>query len=363
MNAKNNPAETGSRIKIIDLNIPDDQAPVKPSNSDNLIFFHNILVELPAEEYKIAMSAICQYCTDGTIPALTGLIKAVVLLAIDRIAAQQSAPRKRGGQIGNQNARKTDSTNDSENKKSNRNESKSNRNESKCTTGVPVDTPIPAPVASTAIPSSPVAVLPPNLNLNLNNNINFKYLNYLNCENESENERRIRIKNNLRRFGFTIADKTVSKIIEAVPDIMWLTQGYDFPSYLAQYVTDAYSSKGKTKLELQKLFISALNPVKWETPWKAYPNWLSEQMERILVDKEALIRKTPPQKTCPDCGENVRLEGLRCPNCGGFYEWSDTNKRHEFVHHLPLDFEGTWNRIMELRAKKQQEASNANPVQ
>jgi hypothetical protein len=354
-----NPAQTGLEKQKPDINISSVSPAVKSPLNENLMYFHSVFADLAPEEYKMAMSAICQYLADGTVPPLTGLLKVVVTLALDRIATQASAPRKRGGQRGNQNARKADSSDESESKKTNKNESKTNKIESSRTTVVPVATPTPTAVASTATPSSPVAVAPPNLNLNLNNNINFKYLNYLNCEHESENEKRNRIKNALKRFGFTLSDKSVNKVISSVPDPMWLVQGVDFPSYLAQYVTERYKGKGKTQLELQKLFLSALNAEKWETPWQAYPNWLSERMEAVLVDKEAMLRKIPPQKTCPDCGENAPLDGLRCPKCGGFYQWDETTHSHGFVHHLNLNFAGAFDRLLELRRKKQQEENHA----
>jgi hypothetical protein len=206
-------------------------------------------------------------------------------------------------------------------------------------------------------------VSPPNLNLKNKENLNNSYLNYLNCENESETARRNRIKNNLKRFGFILADKTVSKIIESVPDVMWLTQGYDFPTYLAQYVSDAYKNKGKSNLELQKLFISALNPEKWETPWTTYPNWLSQKMEAVLIDREALLRKTPPQKHCPDCGTNTPLDGLRCPKCGGFYKWDESTKCHEFIHHLNFSMSERLEQTIAEKERKKREAQNAGIVQ
>jgi hypothetical protein len=320
------------------------------------------------------MTAICQYLADGIAPTADGHLKVIITLAIALLDARNNAPRKRGGQRGNQNARKADSSDESESKKTNgiesetnKIESETNKIESSRTTVVPVAIPTPTAVASTATPSSPVAVAPPNLNLNLNNNINnninFKYLNYLNCVQETENEKRNRIKNNLRRFGFSLSDKTIAKLIASVPDEMWLVQGFDFPSYLAEYVTSAYKGRGKTPMELQKLFISSLNPQKWETPWKAYPTWLSEQMEQVLVDKMALIRKTPPQTHCPDCGEGAKLDGLRCPKCGGFYQWSDNNQRHEFVHHLDFNFNVAFDRLLELKRRREQEVSNGNTVQ
>jgi hypothetical protein len=403
MTEKENPAQTGSLIKIIDQTIPQNPLAVKSPESDNLIFFNSTLEHLPAEEYKTVMVAVCHYLANGVIPPLEGLLKSVFMLATARIREQQSAPRKRGGQRGNSNARRTKTETNSaiENEsETNKNESKTNQNESvqigKSAETVAIPAQIPAPEnavkppqaqsagKNTAIPEAspqtqssaqseakiPVAVpaenaaeiTPPNLNLKLNLNNNIKF-NYLNCENETKTERINRIKTNLKRFGFVLADKTVTKIIESVPDIMWLTQGCDFPTYLAEYVTNAYKNKGKTRIELQKLFLSALNREKWETPWVSYPNWLTEKMEQVLIDQKAILRKTPPQNYCPDCGQETKLVGLRCPVCGGFYEWDESTQSHGFIHHLDFDFNGALDRLVAIKRRKEQEASNANTVQ
>jgi hypothetical protein len=287
------------------------------------------------------------------------LIKAVVLLAIDRIAAQQSAPRKRGGQIGNQNAAKKHSSNEAEIEKTNKNEAETNKNETKQSTQVPISAPQPANVAPAPASSASATPAPANLNLNINNLNNINIIKFLESENESENEKRSRIKNSLKRYGFCLTDKTVNKIISSVPDTMWLIDGYDFPSYLAKSVSEKYRNKGKTTLDLQKIFLSALDRKDTWEAWDTYPNWLSEKMEQVLVDKKALLRKTPPRNYCPDCGENAKLDGLKCPQCGGFYEFDDATNTHTFVHHLNFDFMDTLMRYRQSKNRNEQGAVNA----
>jgi hypothetical protein len=111
----------------------------------------------------------------------------------------------------------------------------------------------------------------------------------------------------------------------------WLFfQKYDFLDFVVFWLKDHPNYSKKDAADMRNLFISA---VKWAEIRQKYPEWREKQEQKDLKKQKKAIRENYPEY-CPHC--SARMQGEKCPSCGGFFTFDESTMKHVFNQNLPF---------------------------
>ena len=133
---------------------------------------------------------------------------------------------------------------------------------------------------------------------------------------------------------------------------------FNYITYLGGIIAEEYKGKQKTLKDFTALFMAAMCKKPWTEPLEAYPNWLEEKQRKAKAEEKARLRNTPPQSFCPLCGAEAKLDSwMRCPQCGGFYQFNEETGKQEFHESFKVE-PGEWMKKLEALVKANRASSS-----
>jgi hypothetical protein len=124
---------------------------------------------------------------------------------------------------------------------------------------------------------------------------------------------------------------------------------YTIFDYIVVYLKKDPKYKYKTGDEMRCLFISA---IQWPDIQREYPVWREKQEDEAVKKQKKALRESYPT-VCPQC--SAPMQGNQCPNCRGFFTFSEAEMKHIFNPALPYQ---DINCQFLNRIKKREESKN-----